>query len=275
MVRKKAKTTGASTSSTWDITPCAITPTFMTDTAQKRFHEYLSNRAIFQERSLIVILGRTPQSIASQKAFVEQSQLAILPLVREFYVNILDHSHYKVKIRGIDVPFTDATIAKNLSVEYLSNDDCHNWQPQGDEWDTIRTTLCTPEIQWTIQNNRYHSLPYSMLKSELKLWFHFIVDRIMPTTHTPGTPPPIAPTNDDIPLSCNAFVRARANRGGTDRLRWCTAFAQPSHHNDAATPCYGSSQAVLSLPDDPRFSPWSAPPSAVLDMSTAILMGGD
>ena len=71
---------------------------FVSEEAQTRYHESVSNRSLIAERGLIPTSTRFPSiwSIIRQRGwgeFCAQPKLAIVPLVREFYANAPEHDN--------------------------------------------------------------------------------------------------------------------------------------------------------------------------------------
>ena len=79
---------------------------------------------------------------------VEDLELAIVPMVREFYVNVYEHQGFRVFVRGKMVPFDRSTINMQYQLFDIDNDEFHNLLETNINWNQMIKGLCESGTQW-------------------------------------------------------------------------------------------------------------------------------
>ena len=101
---------------------------FVSENAQNRYYDSISNRNSIVERGLCVTGIDCPTITANIRErkwdnFCAQPQVAIVPVVREFYANVPEHHHRKVFVRGRQVGFSGHAIHLFFDLPDIENDD--------------------------------------------------------------------------------------------------------------------------------------------------------
>lgn len=117
------------------------------------------------------------------KRFVtEPPQLALEPLVREFYANLLESGVGVVYVRGLHVPFTAQIINEFYQLHPIEHDEYRVYRNNPD-WDEIIRVIGRPNASWIVTAKGTRTLNGSSLTMEARMWQYFICARLMPETH--------------------------------------------------------------------------------------------
>ena len=113
----------------------------------------------------------------------------VLPVVKEFYANLVSPSQHNILVRNTLVPLDSRVIntfynlPAEINYEYAKLLD--KLTPK--RWNTIFTTLTVEGALWANKEghviNRIDLKPID-LKPISKVWVKFLKSRLMPTTHT-------------------------------------------------------------------------------------------
>ena len=108
----------------------------------------------------------------------------MLPLVKEFYANLLSPGQHNIKVRNSLVPLDSRVInafynlPSEVNYEYAKLLD--KLTPQ--RWNKIFTILTVNGASWA--NKEGHVINRIYLKPIAKVWVKFLKFRLMSTTHT-------------------------------------------------------------------------------------------
>ena len=118
------------------------------------------------------------------KYFYSHPDDACVPVVREFYSNLIEDYQDVVYVRGKKGPIGNKTINNYFGIksevdehsEYVASTD-------EAEIDSILANLCVEGAEWSTSPRGALTFLRSDLKPEDKVWYHFLKTRFLPTTH--------------------------------------------------------------------------------------------
>ena len=107
-----------------------------------------------------------------------------MPVVKEFYANLVSPDQHNIWVRNTLVPLDSRVInpfyhlLAEITCEYAKL--CDKMTPK--RWNTIFKTLTIKRASWV--NEEGHVVNMIDLKPIAKVWVKFLKSRLMPTTHT-------------------------------------------------------------------------------------------
>ena len=81
------------------------------------------------------------------RKFVQHPEPAVVPVVREFYVNAAEHQNFKVFVRSKMILFDHSTINRYYELPDIENDEYHNLIEGELGWNMIKDVLCKAGTQ--------------------------------------------------------------------------------------------------------------------------------
>ena len=115
----------------------------------------------------------------------EHPDLAVVPIVREFYANGKERDGFRVFVKGKWVAFDRTTINGYYGLVDIE-DDQYQVLLESDEtnWDNIKNALCKEPVAWKRHTNGgLKSFPGQAMKKIAKIWHYFVCAKIQPTTN--------------------------------------------------------------------------------------------
>ena len=154
----------------------------------------MKERKVHEEKGFILGGGKDfglPAEVANiirvhkWKSFAAHPSNPILPLVREFYSNIITPDQTFSMVRGIKVSFSAPSINMHFNLE-----DCDDKFSDmldslgGDELERVLHSVTVEGTNWLPNKGQgIFICARPNLKPLAKVWYHFIRTRLMPTTH--------------------------------------------------------------------------------------------
>ncbi|KAH9762999.1 hypothetical protein KPL70_001024 [Citrus sinensis] len=160
--------------------------------AEEKYEEFIELRKILEKKvfQFPPQPSRIVQSLYNAAAkcgwlkFCNHPRDPVLPLVKEFYANLVSLGQHNIWVRNSLVPLDSQVI--NAFCNLLSEVNCEyvklldKLTPQ--RWNKIFTTLTVNGAYWT--NEEGHVVNIIDLTPIAKVWVKFLKSRLMPTTHT-------------------------------------------------------------------------------------------
>ena len=116
--------------------------------------------------------------------FYNHTRDPVLPLVKEFYANLLSPGQHNIWVRNLLVPLDSRVI--NAFYHLPSEINCEYVKLLGkltlQRWNKIFTTLTVKGASWANEEGRM--INRMDLTPIAKVWVKFLKSRLMPTTHT-------------------------------------------------------------------------------------------
>ena len=161
---------------------------FVSEEAQIRYHDSVSNRSLIAERGLIPTSSGFPGiwNIIRQRGwgeFCAQPKLAIVPLVREFYANALEHDNRKVFVRGKQVNFSPKAINRFFKLPDIENDEYNQFIAKQIDFEEILQEIAVPGTRWKLSDDKPITFKSIGLTRDCKGWHYFLGARLMPVRH--------------------------------------------------------------------------------------------
>ena len=161
---------------------------FVSEEAQIRYHDSVSNRSLIAERGLIPTSAGFPGlwSIIRQRGwgeFCAQPKSAIVPLVREFYANALEHNHRRVFVRGKQVDFNGKAINRFFKLPDIENDGYTQFIGKQVDFEEIIHEIAVPGTTWKLTDDRPITFKSIGLTKNCKALHYFLGARLMPVRH--------------------------------------------------------------------------------------------
>ena len=107
---------------------------------------------MIQKRGLIATSDKeVKKTIEDNKwnLLCEHPDLTMVPIVREFYANDMEHDEYKVFVRGKWVLFDRTTINNYYALDNVDDEEYHSILNSDDNnWDAIRDELYKVTVPW-------------------------------------------------------------------------------------------------------------------------------
>ena len=116
--RKGSTSTAAEPEKEYDATK------FVSTAAQKRYVAFVVKKGDIQDRGLYVTVDSVSYQVEKRKweELVKHPEVAVVPVVREFYANMEEHQNFQVVVRGRMVPFDRTTINQYYNLPNIDND---------------------------------------------------------------------------------------------------------------------------------------------------------
>ncbi|KAH9801427.1 hypothetical protein KPL71_001026 [Citrus sinensis] len=160
--------------------------------AEEKYEEFIELRKILEKKvfQFPPQPSRIVQSLYNAAAkcgwleFCNHPRDPVLPLVKEFYANLVSLGQHNIWVRNSLVPLDSQVI--NVFCNLLSEVNCEyvklldKLTPQ--RWNKIFTTLTINGAYWT--NEEGHVVNIIDLTPIAKVWVKFLKSKLMPTTHT-------------------------------------------------------------------------------------------
>ena len=115
----------------------------------------------------------------------EHPDLAVVPTVKEFYVNGIERDHFKVFVRGKWVSFDPTTINHFYGLEDLNDEEYHPLiETDGTNWDAIKDALCKDQVPWKrYANEGLKSFLGQTMNKISKIWHYFVCAKLSSITN--------------------------------------------------------------------------------------------
>ncbi|KAH9779814.1 hypothetical protein KPL71_007852 [Citrus sinensis] len=160
--------------------------------AEEKYEEFIEPRWILEEKrfqfpdQLTGIVQTIHNDVAKRGwlEFCNHPRDHVLPVVKEFYANLVSPDQHNIWVRNTLVPLDSRVInafynlPAEITCEYAKLRD--KLTPK--KWNTIFTTLTIEGASWA--NEEGHVVNRIDLKPVAKVWVKFLKSRLMPTTHT-------------------------------------------------------------------------------------------
>ncbi|XVF09304.1 hypothetical protein REPUB_Repub07fG0081200 [Reevesia pubescens] len=116
--------------------------------------------------------------------FVKQPEVAVLPILGEFYTNVVEHLEFEAFVKGKKVFFDLKTINQLYSHQNLEKDKLQKIIDKGNKYDTILRHLALEGIEWVVStNNNITHFEASALTRVSNAWHYFAGACLMPILH--------------------------------------------------------------------------------------------
>ena len=128
---------------------------FLSYEMQKKFIDQLRIHVI-QKRGLVQKLQhKVNWTIDLWEILCEHPELAVVPIVREFYANGKERDDFRVFVRGKWVKFDRTTINHYYGLVDLEDDQYQDLlESEEAKWDEIKNALCKEPVAWKRYTNR-------------------------------------------------------------------------------------------------------------------------
>ncbi|KAH9763726.1 hypothetical protein KPL70_001262 [Citrus sinensis] len=160
--------------------------------AEEKYEEFIESRKILEEKGSqcperLTGIVQTIHNAAAKRGwldFCNHPRDPVLPVVKEFYANLVSPDQHNIWVRNTLVPLDTRVI--NAFYNILAEINCEyvklldKLTPK--KWNTIFTTLTIGGASWA--NEEGHVVNRIDLKPIAKVWVKFLKSRLMPTTHT-------------------------------------------------------------------------------------------
>ena len=161
---------------------------FVSENAQNRSYDSMSNQNLIAERGLCVTRINWPTITANIRErkwdnFCAQPQAAIVPVVREFYANVPEHHHRMVFVRGKQVGFSGHAINVFFNLPDIENDDYTAFLGGEIDYQEVLRTIVVPSTQWKMLDDKPVTFPSIGLTRECKAWYYFLAVRLVLVRH--------------------------------------------------------------------------------------------
>ena len=167
---------------------------FVSAESKKRFEEEIKERKVSEEKGFILGKGKDfglPAEVANIIRIHKWRTLAahpsnpILPLVREFYSNIITPDQTFSMVRGVKVSFSAPSINLHFNLEDFDDKFSDMLDSVGgEELEKVLKSVSIEGTNWLPNRGQgIYICARPNLKPLAKVWYHFIRTRLMPTTH--------------------------------------------------------------------------------------------
>ena len=158
---------------------------FVNERAADRFSIICKNRSFIKEKGFHHPDDFFRKTIASKgwRALCQPPHPAAMSVVREFYANLASHVLKKVRVRGVLVDFSAESINSYYSLDHVPSEPFDRLYEHPDYPEVIRV-LTNGQGEWKV-NNEGHAVHFKAkhLAFIPKVWHHFIMSRLIPTTN--------------------------------------------------------------------------------------------
>ena len=185
MSGKRQKLPTKRSRSSEDPTPTYDVTRFMNESAADRFGTICKNRSFIKEKGFHHPDDFFRKTIAAKgwRALCQPPHPAAMSVVREFYANLASHVLKKVRVWGILVDFSAESINSFYSLDHVPSEPFNRLYEHPDYPEVIRV-LTNGRGEWKI-NSAGHAVHIKAkhLAFIPKVWHHFIMSRLIPTTN--------------------------------------------------------------------------------------------
>ena len=167
---------------------------FVSATAEECFQTSITRRSRIKERGFELDsensktegFYKTIQERGWQ-LFCRHPKAAAMTVVHEFFTNAVEGpTGHKVFVRGKEVKYDNTTINNLLHLQYnpVGPDDMDVLLNNKANIPMITQAICQSKgTRWTIVRDAHAHFPLNDLHPHMKVWYHFICARLMPTMH--------------------------------------------------------------------------------------------
>ncbi|EXB53755.1 hypothetical protein L484_022412 [Morus notabilis] len=118
------------------------------------------------------------------RQFCQHPSNPIVPLVREFYANLLDFNQETVFVQNVKVPFTARAINSIFGLEEVVDEYVDFASEVTDEQlEVVLAEVAIEGATWQISPQGAYTCIRKELKRHAQIWYHFLTARFMPSTH--------------------------------------------------------------------------------------------
>ena len=164
--------------------------TFHCAAAAERFQK-LKSKKLWSERGFLPASFELPEFITSViekhhwDKFCLKPQPACVPLVREFYSNLVTKDCSSVMVRGSLVSFSAETIndVYGLPPSIDSEYPALVAAPKAEIFDEVLRLIAIPTAAWSVSSTGRRTLAYASVNPEASVWLAFIKWSLQPVTH--------------------------------------------------------------------------------------------
>ena len=185
MSGKRQKLPTKRSRSSEDPTPTYDVTRFVNAGAADRFGTIYKNRSFIKEKGFHHPDDFFRKTIAAKgwRALCQPPHPAGMSVVREFYANLASHVLKKVRVRGVLVDFGAESINIYYSLEHVHSEPFDRLHEHPDYPEDIRV-LTNGRGEWKVNSagNAVH-FKAKHLAFIHKVWHHFIMSRLIPTTN--------------------------------------------------------------------------------------------
>ncbi|KAH9750406.1 hypothetical protein KPL71_013870 [Citrus sinensis] len=160
--------------------------------AEEKYEEFIEPHRILEEKGFqfpdqLTGVVQTIHNVVAKRGWLEfcnHPRDPVLPIVKEFYANLVSPDQHNIWVRHTLVPLDSRVInvfynlPAEIACEYAKLHD--KLTPK--KWNTIFKTLTIEGASWV--NEEGHVVNRIDLKPIAKVWVKFLKSRLMPTTHT-------------------------------------------------------------------------------------------
>ena len=158
---------------------------FVNEGAADRFGTICKNRSFIKEKGFHHPDDFFSKTIAAKgwRALFQPPHPTAMSVVREFYANLAAPVVKKVRVRGVLVEFSAASINSYYSLDHVPSEPFDRLYERPDYPEVIRV-LTNGRGEWKL-NSEGHAVHYKAkhLAFIPKVWHHFITSRLIPTTN--------------------------------------------------------------------------------------------
>lgn len=159
---------------------------FMIKEVEEQFKQDRDTRGLIRERGIELednpIKGMIEEECLEE--LVKQPLVANIPMVREFYANVLDHGHHKVMVRGKLVPcdatFTMHTIIFKMKINLMIMKTCEKLK-LGRNYQFSHDGIAIWKKDASDEEKKLSS---STLTTLSKFWHQFLFEKLLPSSYT-------------------------------------------------------------------------------------------
>ena len=160
---------------------------FISFETQKKFTDQLKIHVI-QERGLVQKLQhRVNWTIDANRweILCEHPDPVVVPIVREFYVNVKERDDLWVFVRGKWVKFDRTTINHYYGLVDIDDDQYQDLlESEEAKWEEIKNALCKDNVAWKrYTNGGLKNFPGQAMKKITKIWHYFVCAKLQPITN--------------------------------------------------------------------------------------------
>ena len=160
--------------------------------AEEKYKEFIEPLRILEEKGFqfpdqLIGIVKTIHNAAAKRGWIEfckHLRNPVLPVVKEFYANLVSPDKHNIWVRNTLVPLDSRVInafynlPAEITCEYAKLHD--KLTPK--KWITSFTILTIEGASWVNEEGRVVNM--IDLKPITKVWVEFLKSRLMPTTHT-------------------------------------------------------------------------------------------
>ncbi|CAK9314354.1 unnamed protein product [Citrullus colocynthis] len=161
---------------------------FINKDAADRYQKYVAKSSVIPERGLAPCEVHQPQLFEnimqrSWSGFVKQPEAAVIPIVREFYANMVE-GNSRSFVRGRRVPFDALTINQYYHLPNFERDEYDIYTNEQVDVHQIIRQLCQPGAEWIVNPGEPIRFKSSNLTVSNQVWHNFICAKLLPVAHT-------------------------------------------------------------------------------------------